>query len=66
MSPAICIQEMMLYPEKKTVLSSDLLVERKARMRKNKKRGWAKIQLEILRLIKQLKLKIKGVSVSYR
>lgn len=55
MSPASCIQEMMLYPEKKTVLSSDLIDERKARMKKYKKKGWQKIKLEMYRILLQIK-----------
>jgi glycosyl transferase family 25 len=55
MSPASCIQEMMLYPEKKTVLSSDLIDERKARMKKYKKKGWAKVLKEITRIFSQIK-----------
>ncbi|WP_180068696.1 glycosyltransferase family 25 protein [Acinetobacter sp. YH16038] len=66
MTPALCIQEMMLFPEKKTVLSSDLLAERKARMRKQKKKGWAKIQLEIMRVLKQVKYALVGQKVSFK
>ncbi|MFV5490458.1 glycosyltransferase family 25 protein [Acinetobacter sp. ASP199] len=66
MTPALCIQEMMLFPEKKTVLSSDLLAERKARMRKQKKKGWAKIQLEILRVLKQVKYALVGQRVEFK
>ena len=66
MSPALCIQEMMLFPEKKTVLSSDLLAERKARMKKQKKKGWAKVQLEILRILKQVKYALVGKEVRFK
>ncbi len=66
MTPALCIQEMMLFPEKKTVLSSDLLAERKARMRKQKKKGWAKIQLEIMRVLKQVKYALVGQRVDFK
>jgi len=66
MTPALCIQEMMLFPEKKTVLSSDLLAERKARMRKQKKKGWAKIQLEIIRVLKQVKCALVGQRVDFK
>lgn len=65
MSPALCIQEMMLYPAKKTILSSDLIIERKQRMRKYKKKGWAKVKLEVLRLLIQLKYKVVGKKVPF-
>lgn len=64
--PALCIQEMMLHPEMKTVLSSDLLAERKERMRKQKKKGWAKIQLEIMRLLKQVKYALVGQKIDFK
>lgn len=54
--PALCIQEMMLFPEKKASLPSDLLIERKARMRKFKKKGFAKVKQELLRIIHQLRI----------
>lgn len=66
MSPALCIQEMMLFPAKKTVLSSDLLAERKARMKKQKKKGWAKVQLEIMRILKQIKCALVGKVVGFK
>lgn len=66
MIPALCIQEMMLFPEKKTVLSSDLLAERKVRMRKQKKTGWAKVQLEIMRVLKQVKYAVVGKHVEFK
>lgn len=58
--PALCIQEMMLFPEKKASLPSDLLVERKARMKKFKKKGSAKLKLECLRILKQIELILFG------
>ena len=66
MTPALCIQEMMLFPEKQTVLSSDLLAERKARMKKQKKKGWAKVRLEILRILKQIKYALVGKRVEFK
>ena len=66
MTPALCIQEMMLFPEKQTVLSSDLLAERKARMKKQKKKGWAKVQLEILRILTQVKYGLVGKRVKFK
>ncbi|MHC5171658.1 glycosyltransferase family 25 protein [Acinetobacter johnsonii] len=66
MTPALCIQEMMLFPEKKMTLSSDLLAERKARMKKQKKKGWAKVQLEILRILKQIKYTLVGKRVEFK
>jgi len=66
MTPALCIQEMMLFPEKKIVLSSDLLAERKERMRKQKKKGWVKVQLEIMRVLKQVKYALVGQKVNFK
>lgn len=66
MTPALCIQEMMLFPEKKMILSSDLLAERKARMKKQKKKGWAKVQLEVLRILKQVKYALVGKRVEFK
>ena len=66
MTPALCIQEMMLFPQQKTVLSSDLLAERKERMSKQKKTGWSKIQLEIERVFKQIKYAFCGRKVEFK
>ncbi len=66
LSPALCIQEMMLFPEKKTTLSSDLVTERKSRMKKQKKKGWAKVKLEILRILKQVKYALVGKRVEFK
>ena len=66
MTPALCIQEMMLFPEKKTTLSSDLIAERKSRMKKQKKKGWAKVKLEILRILKQVKYALVGKRVEFK
>lgn len=66
MSPASCIQEMMLYPEKKTVLSSDLIDERKARMKKYKKKGWMKVEKEISRIINQVKYYFLGKVIPFK
>lgn len=66
MSPALCIQEMKLFPEKNTVLASDLLAERKARMRKQKKKGLAKVQLEIARIFKQVKYAVVGKHIEFK
>ena len=56
----------MLYPEKKTVLSSDLIDERKARMKKYKKKGWMKVEKEISRIINQVKYYFLGKVVSFK
>jgi glycosyl transferase family 25 len=56
----------MLFPEKKTTLSSDLLAERKARMKKQKKKGLAKVQLEILRILTQVKYGLVGKRVKFK
>lgn len=66
MTPALCIQEMMLFPEKKTVLSSDLLAERKARMKKQKKKGWAKFQHEIFRIVTQIRVVMTANKVEFK
>ena len=66
MSPAICIQEMKLYPEKKTVLSSDLINERKARMKKYKKKGWAKVRFEIMRIFLQAKYALNSQKIIFK
>ncbi|WP_104490081.1 glycosyltransferase family 25 protein [Acinetobacter indicus] len=65
MSPASCIQEMMLYPEKKTILSSDLINERKARMKKYKKRGWAKVLKEVTRIVSQIKYALFASDIKF-
>lgn len=66
MSPALCIQEMKLFPEKNTVLSSDLFAERKARMSKHKKKGWAKAKLELVRILIQVKYIVVGKAVVFK
>jgi glycosyl transferase family 25 len=66
MNPALCIQEMMLYPAKKTTLSSDLLAERKERMKKQKKKGWVKVQLEIMRILLQIKQMLFATRSSFK
>ena len=66
MSPALCIQEMMLYPAKKTILSSDLIVERKQRMKKYKKKGLAKVKLEVLRIWTQVQYSLFGKQVRFK
>lgn len=66
-SPALCIQEMMLYPEKsKTSMVSDLVTERKQRMKKYKKKGWAKVQVELERIVSQLKYMLFGKHVGFK
>lgn len=65
-NPALCIQEMMLHPEKNTVLSSELFTERRARMKKMKKKGFAKLMVEIARIFTQLQYAIKGKSVPFK
>lgn len=64
--PALCIQEMMVHPEKNTVLSSELFAERRARMKKMKKKGIAKIRLEIVRIFTQLKSIIFAKKVGFK
>src|SRR5690606_8585679 len=65
-NPALCIQEMMLHREKNTVLSSELFTERRARMKKMKKKGFAKLMVEIARIFTQLQYAIKGKSVPFK
>ncbi|WOE31277.1 MULTISPECIES: glycosyltransferase family 25 protein [unclassified Acinetobacter] len=66
MLPALCIQEMMLFPEKKLALPSDLLQERKLRMKKFKKKGLTKFKAEISRIIKQVKLLCAGKILEFK
>ena len=64
--PAICIQEMKLYPNTKNALTSELLIERKQRMKKHKKKGWLKIKGEFVRIINQLKRKIFAIKHEFK
>lgn len=64
--PSLCMQEMLLFPEKKSVLPSDLLEERKARMKKFKKKGFAKIKVEFLRIIHQIELIFLGKTSTFK
>ncbi|MCK7608046.1 glycosyltransferase family 25 protein [Acinetobacter portensis] len=64
--PAICIQEMKLYPNTKNGLTSELLIERKQRMKKHKKKGWLKIKGEIIRILIQLKYVLIGEKAEFR
>ena len=66
MEPAVAIQEMMLYPETRTVLSSDLLAERKVRMRQQKKKGLKKIEHELWRIFNKLKYALYGSKNSFK
>lgn len=64
LEPNLCIQEMILFPDKsKHQLESKLFSERKARMKNNKKKGMVKLKHEVLRLFKQGK-KITNASDS--
>jgi glycosyl transferase, family 25 len=65
LNPAICIQEMKLYPQK-NVLSSELLSERKLRVRKNKKKAKDKVKHELIRIFTQLKLALFGKKVYFK
>lgn len=65
LNPAICIQEMKLYPHK-NVLSSELLSERKLRVRKNKKKAKDKVKHELIRIFTQLKLALFGKKVYFK
>ena len=65
LNPAICIQEMKLYPQK-SVLSSDLLSERKLRMSKNKKKAKDKVKHELIRIVTQLKLALFGKKIYFK
>lgn len=56
MQPALCIQEMILFPAKnRQQFESKLVTERKNRMQLQKKKGFDKIKLEVIRLVTQLK-----------
>lgn len=64
--PALCIQEMMLFPEKKLALPSDLLQERQVRMKKFKKKGLTKVKAEVARIVKQVKLLCIGKTLEFK
>lgn len=66
MSPALCIQEMILFPEKASVLPSNLLAERKQRMKKFKKKGWKKLGAELNRIITQLKYVLLSKKIEFK
>lgn len=66
MNPALCIQEMRLYPEKQTNLTSKLFFERKQRMKKNKKKGWGKLKLEAFRVFEQIKIFLFAQKIEFR
>ncbi|MDY6485769.1 glycosyltransferase family 25 protein [Acinetobacter faecalis] len=53
MCPALCIQEMNLYPEI-SVMSSTIVEERRARMKKNKKTGIQKVKHEMVRIYEHI------------
>lgn len=64
--PALCIQEMNLYPDRKQSLPSDLSIERKQRMKQFKKKGLEKVKVELLRIIMQIKFKLFSVDSIYK
>jgi glycosyl transferase, family 25 len=64
--PAICIQEMNLYPDRKQSLPSDLTLERKNRMKRFKKKGLAKIKVELIRILIQIKFKLFASHSSFK
>ena len=64
--PAICIQEMNLYPDRKQSLPSDLTLERKLRMKQFKKKGLAKIKVELIRILIQIKFKFFAIDSSFK
>ena len=66
MNPAVCIQEMMLVPKQKATLESKLFDERKMRMKNNKKRGLKKIQMELVRLFRQIRDAIFSTKVTFK
>ncbi|ALH95210.1 glycosyltransferase family 25 protein [Acinetobacter equi] len=66
MSPGLCIQEMILYPEKASVLPSNLLLERKQRMKKFKKKGWEKVRVEIQRILTQIQYAFSSKEIKFK
>lgn len=64
--PAICIQEMNLYPERIQSLPSDLSLERQQRMKQFKKKGLAKIKVEFMRILLQIKFKLFALDCLFK
>lgn len=67
LNPAICIQETTLSPEVQNImLSSSLFDERHSRMKTYKKRGWSKIKLEFVRILRQIRFALLKKTVSFK
>ena len=65
LNPAICIQDSVLQGRHDN-FPSDLELERRKRMKKNKKKGLAKALGEFSRVIQQLKLKFFGSDIGFK
>lgn len=64
--PAICIQEMKLYPNTNNSLKSELLIERKQRMKKQKKKGMKKVKHEFVRVYENIMKALFAVDVRFK
>ena len=65
LNPAICIQDSVLQGSHNN-FPSDLELERRKRMKENKKQGLAKVLGEFSRVIQQLKLKLFGSDIGFK
>lgn len=65
LNPAICIQDSILQGNHDN-FPSDLELERRKRMKENKKKGLAKALDEFSRVIQQLKLKLFGSDIGFK
>lgn len=65
LNPAICVQDSVLQGSHEN-FPSDLELERRKRMKENKKQGLAKALGEFSRLIQQLKLKLFGSDIGFK
>ncbi|MDY6549758.1 glycosyltransferase family 25 protein [Acinetobacter faecalis] len=65
LNPAICIQDSVLQGSHDN-FPSDLELERRKRMKENKKKGLAKVLGEFSRVIQQLKLKLFGSDIGFK
>ncbi len=65
LNPAICIQDSVLQGSHDN-FPSDLELERRKRMKENKKKGLAKALGEFSRVIQQLKLKLFGSDIGFK
>ena len=65
LNPAICIQDSIVQGNHNN-FPSDLELERRKRMKENKKKGIKKALHEFSRVIEQLKLKLFGSDIGFK